>query len=49
MKIIFEDNNKTLEINFETKDKSEKSKFNPTPKNPIKITVEEDSEYFMYL
>ena len=49
MKIIIEDNDKTLEINFEIKDKTEKSKFNPTLDNKIKITVEKDSEKFMYL
>ena len=49
MKIIIEDNDKTLEINFEIKDKSEKSIFNPTYDNLIKVTAEKDSERFMYL
>ena len=49
MKIIFEENDKTLEINFEIKNKTEKSKFNPTQDNPIKITVEDGAERFMYL
>ena len=48
MKIIIDDTDKKLEINFEKKPQKEKSKFNPTPDNPIKITVEENED-FLYL
>ncbi len=48
MKIIIDDTKKKLEITFEKNDKSEKSKFNPTSDNLIKITIEED-ESFLYL
>ena len=51
MKIIIEDKDKTLEINFETKNKSEKSKFNPTTENKIHVEFESDDEdkYWYFL
>lgn len=48
MKIIIDDTKKKLEINFEKITKPEKSKFDPTPDYPIKITIEAD-ESFLYL
>ena len=48
MKIIIDDTDKRLEINFDKKPQKEKSKFNPTPDNPIKITVVDDKD-FLYL
>ena len=51
MKIIIEDKDTTLEINFETKNKSEKSKFSPTTDNKIHVEVEADEEekYWYFL
>ena len=48
MKIIIDDTKKRLEINFEKITKPEKSKSDPTPDYPIKITIEAD-ESFLYL